>query len=383
MPDLPLSDITVLDLSRILSGPFATMTLGDFGARVIKVEPPGGDDTRSWGPPFLGEDAAYFLSCNRNKESVQLDLKQDAGRAAFTELVQHADVVIENFRPGTLERLGFGFDRLHALNPRLILCSISGFGQTGPKSGLAGFDQIAQGMAGLMAVTGEPGSSPMRVGFSVADLSAAMWALFGIMVALRHRERTGVGQWVDVALLDAMISFQTYQAQNYFVTGKNPEPSGGRHPNLVPYQVFRSRDGYFNVAVGNQTLWRAFCKALELDIVDDPRFRTNPDRVAHRDELVSMLQERFSQHDTADIVETLNRAGVPVGPIYQISQVFDDPQVHAREMLFELLRDDTGPIKQVGVPVKLSLTPGAPRSAPPRLGQHTASILREFLEDSP
>jgi len=375
---MPLSDITVLDLSRILSGPFTSMALGDFGARVIKVEPPGGDDTRSWGPPFVAGDAAYFLAMNRNKESVVLDLKDPRGRAALEKLVQRSDVVLENFRPGTLARLGFGYGHLKELNPRVILCSVSGYGQTGPKSHLPGYDQIAQGMGGLMSVTGEPSGPPVRAGFSVADLAAAMWALYGIMLALRHRDRTGEGQWVDIALLDAMISFQTYQAQNQFASGKDPTRHGSAHPNLAPYQTFRARDGYVSVGVGNDHLWRRFCEALGLDIAGDARFRTNPDRVMHRQELLEILGPVFAGQSAALLIERLVAAGVPAGPVNTISQVFQDPQVLARDMVVTLDDPERGPLRQIGIPVKLSATPGSLRTLPPRLGEHTEAVLREL-----
>lgn len=358
------------------------MALGDFGARIIKVEPPAGDDTRTWGPPFVQEDAAYFLSVNRNKESVVLDLKKPEDLRVLEALIRRADVVVENFRPGTIDRLGIGYDRLRELNPRIILCSISGYGQTGPKRELPGFDQIAQGMGGLMSVTGEPGGSPLRSGFSVADLSAAMWALYGIMVALRHRDRTGEGQWVDVALLDAMISFQAFQAQNQFATGRDPGPRGSAHANIAPYQAFRAKDGYFNVAVGNQNLWRSFCEALALDIADDPQFATNADRVDHRDELVAQLSPLFAQETVPAILERLAAAGVPAGPVYTISQVFEDPQVLARDMLVTLDDADRGPMRQIGLPVKLSATPGAPRTAPPKLGAQSQAVRRELRTDA-
>lgn len=375
---LPLSDITVLDLSRILSGPFATMALGDFGARIIKIEPPEGDPTRTWGPPFVGEDAAYFLSVNRNKESVVLNLKEPDGIRVFEELARKADVVVENFRPGALDRLGIGYDRLRALNPHIILCSISGYGQTGPRRTQPGFDQIAQGMSGLMSVTGEPGGPPVRSGFSIADLAAAMWAVYGIMLALRHRDRTGEGQWVDVALLDAIVSFQTYHAQNQFATGKDPEPHGGAHANIVPYQVFRAKDGHFNVAVGTPALWQAFCRALELPIARDPRFVTNRDRVAHREELIGILDDLFGTMTVSEVVDRLTTAGVPAGPILHVSEVFTDPQIVEREMLIELDGEDGVRSRQLGVPVKLSATPGKPRSVPPRLGSSTDSIRSEL-----
>lgn len=380
---LPLSDITVLDLTRILSGPYATMALGDFGARIIKVESPQGDDTRAWGPPFMGDDAAYFYAINRNKESVVLNLKDPADRRVFEKMVRKADVVVENFRPGAMERLGLGFDRLSAINPGIILCSISGFGQTGPKRALPGFDQIAQGMSGLMSVTGEPDGKPNRAGFSVADLSAAMWALSGILLALRYRDREGRGQWVDVSLLDSLISFQTFQAQNYFASGKDPAPKGSAHPNLVPYQVFKAKDGYFNVAVGNDSLWQALCQALQLnEMADDARFTKNSDRFAHRHELLPMLEKIFESYTIREVLDRLNGHGVPAGPIYKLSQVFEDEQVKARDMLFEMSRPDVGVIKQLGVPVKLSESPGHPRTPPPRLGQDTDRVKREFSPDS-
>lgn len=378
---LPLSDLVVLDLTRILSGPFATMALGDFGARIIKVEPPGGDDTRTWGPPFVGDDAAYFFAVNRNKESVVLDLRRAEDLKVLEELVRTADVVVENFRPGTIDRLGIGYERLRELNPRIILCSISGFGQTGPKRTMAGFDLIAQGMGGLMSVTGEPGRPPVRVGFAVADLAAAMWALYGIMVAVHHRDRTGEGQWVDVSLLDAIISFQTYQAQNEFVTGKDPGPTGSAHANIAPYQAFRTKDSYVNLAVGNQNLWERLCKELDLDIVDDPRFATNPDRVINREELIAILEPIFARETSDALVQRLTAAGIPAGPVYTISQVFRDPQVLARDMLFEMEHPQWGSVRQIGQPVKLSATPASPRSAPPRLGEHTQAVRAEAEAD--
>lgn len=385
MTTLPLSDLLVLDLSHILSGPFATMTLGDFGARVIKIEPPGGDATRKWGPPFLGQDAAYFYAINRNKESVQIDLKDPQGQAFFERLVSRADVLVENFRPGTLAKLGWPFDRLHQVNPRLILCSISGFGQTGPRHLDPGFDQIAQGMSGLMSVTGSPDGEPARAGFSVGDLSAAMWALVGILVALRHRDRTGEGQWVDVSLLDSLISFQTFQAQNYFATGQDPRPNGSAHPNLVPYQAFRCSDGYLNIAVGNDGLWQAFCQALGLEhLADHPDYRTNPDRVAHKTALLQLIGERLSQETVASAWDKLRAKGVPAGPIYPISQVFHDPQVQARGLLFSMEHPEVGPVNQLNTPVRLSATPSTPRTPPPRLGEHTQAVQAEvFAARSP
>ena len=378
MTILPLSDITVLDLSHILSGPFATMTLGDFGARVIKVESPAGDSTRKWGPPFLGDDAAYFYAINRNKESVQIDLKDDKGREFFEKLVLQADVVVENFRPGTLSKLQFDFSRLRELNPEIILCSISGFGQTGPKHMQTGFDQIAQGMSGLMSVTGNSNGEPMRAGFSVGDLSAAMWALVGILIAVRHRDKTGEGQWVDVSLVDSLISFQTFQAQNYFATGQNPQPCGSAHPNLVPYQAFRCRDGFINIAVGNDNLWRSFCLALDLPLADDPKFRTNPDRVDNKNELLALITARLAVETVNKALDIFNQFGVPAGPIYRLSEVFQDEQVMARNMVFSFPSDTREIIQQISTPIKLSETPATPRTAPPKLGEHTEKVWREL-----
>lgn len=375
---LPLSDITILDLSHILSGPFATMTLGDFGARVIKVEPPSGDATRKWGPPFIGDNAAYFYAINRNKESVQIDLKTPEGQEFFTRLASQADVVVENFRPKTLEKLGFGFPQLQAINPRMILCSISGFGQTGPRSHQVGFDQIAQGMSGLMSVTGEAQGRPSRAGFSIGDLSAGLWAISGILLALRHRDRSGEGQWIDVSLLDSLISLQTFQAQNFFATGQNPTPHGSAHPNLVPYQAFSCRDGFVNVAVGNEGIWRAFCRGLDLSIADDPRFRTNPDRVAHKNELLSLLDQHFAQLTVEQALNRLTPLGVPAGPIYSLSEVFTDTQVAARGAAFVMETSTAGNVHQLATPVKMSSTPPIPQCPPPQLGEHTHRVYEEL-----
>ncbi len=377
----PLDDLIVLDLSHILSGPFVTMTLGDFGARIIKIEPPGGDATRQWGPPFLGHDAAYFYAINRNKESVQLDLKSADGRQLLEQLVRRADVMVENFRPGTLDKLGFGFSRLHAMNSRLILCSISGFGQTGPRAHQAGFDQIAQGMSGLMSVTGEPNREPVRAGFSIGDLSAAMWALVGILIALRHRDRTDQGQWVDVSLLDSLISFQTFQAQNFFATGQNPPRCGSAHPNLVPYQAFKTQDGYVNVAIGNDRLWQAFCAALEAPWGTDPRYATNRDRVQHKQELLALIQDQLLKAPTHHWMAAFERHQVPAGPIYSFHEVFSDQQVIHRGLVGRAEANGEV-IYQLNTPVKMSETPAAIKSLPPRLGEHTEAVRREFAAAS-
>jgi crotonobetainyl-CoA:carnitine CoA-transferase CaiB-like acyl-CoA transferase len=374
----PLQGIKVIDLTRILSGPFCTMILADMGADVIKVEPPQGDDTRGWGPPFLDTESSYFLSVNRNKRSLVLNLKTAEGRAILLDLVKTADIVVENFRPGTLEKLGIGYEVLKARNERIILASISGFGQTGPYTKRPGYDVIAQGMGGLMAVTGEPDRPPVKVGFSVADVGAGMWATIGILLALQARHLTGKGQWVDASLLDTLISWQTYLAGNYFATGKNPKPMGGAHPNICPYQVFPAKDGYFNLAVGNDSLWRTFCKVMELDLADDPRFVTNAKRVENREQLIPLLEAIFKTKSYRHWVDLLDRAGIPVGPVYELSDLFQDPHVLARDMLVTMQHPTVGEIKQVGVAVKLSDTPGELVTPPPLLGQHSCEVLREL-----
>jgi crotonobetainyl-CoA:carnitine CoA-transferase CaiB-like acyl-CoA transferase len=374
----PLQDLKVIDLTRILSGPYCTMILADMGADVIKIEPPQGDDTRSWGPPFIDTESSYFLSVNRNKRSLVLNLKTPEGKGIFLELLKTADIVVENFRPGTLDKLGIGYDVIRQTNERVILASISGFGQTGPYAMRPGYDVIAQGMGGLMAVTGEPDGPPLKAGFSLADVGAGMWAVMGILLALQARNQTEKGQWVDVSLLETMISWQTYLAGNYFASGKNPQPMGGAHPNICPYQVFRAKDGYFNLAVGNDSLWKNFCQVMKLDIADDPRFVTNPKRVENRDQLIPMLEKIFKTKSYNHWVEFLDKAGVPAGPVYQISDLFADPHVLEREMLLTMQHPTIGEIKQVGIPVKLSDTPGELVSPPPLLGQHSFDILQKL-----
>lgn len=370
-----LQGIKVVDLTRILSGPFCTMILADMGADVIKIEPPQGDDTRQWGPPFIETESAYFLSVNRNKKSLVLNLKTTEGRAILLDLVKDADIVVENFRPGTLAKLGINYEVLRARNERVILASISGFGQSGPYTHKPGYDVIAQGMGGLMSVTGEPGHAPVKAGYSLADIGSGMWATIGILLALQVRHSTRTGQWIDASLMDTMVSWQTYLAGNYFATGKNPQPMGGAHPNIAPYQVFKAQDLYFNIAVGNDSLWRSFCKVMNLDCVEDPRFVTNDKRVENREVLIPMLQEIFATQPAAHWVELLEGAGIPAGPVNQLSDIFNDPHVLAREMLVTMEHEKVGTIKQVGIPVKLSDTPGQVLTPPPVLGQHSYEIL--------
>jgi crotonobetainyl-CoA:carnitine CoA-transferase CaiB-like acyl-CoA transferase len=374
----PLQGIKVIDLTRILSGPYCTMLLADMGADVIKIESPQGDDTRTWGPPFIETESAYFLSVNRNKKSFVLNLKTAEGKKILLDLVKSADVVVENFRPGTMNKLGIGYEVLKEVNERIILASISGFGQSGPYAMRPGYDVIAQGMGGLMSVTGEPGRPPVKGGFSLADVGTGMWALTGILLALQARHLTNKGQWVDANLLDTMVSWQTYLAGNYFATGKNPKPLGGAHPNICPYQVFEAKDGYFNIAVGNDSLWKKFCQVLELDIANDPKFATNPLRVENRDELIPILESIFKTESFKHWVDLLDQAGIPAGPVYELSDLFVDPHIIEREMVTTMEHPSFGEIKQVGIPIKLSETPGELVSPPPLLGQHSYEILQSL-----
>jgi len=375
----PLDDLVVADLTRALAGPYCTMMLADLGARVIKVETPeGGDDTRGWGPPFCKGESAYFLSINRNKQSLTLNLKDPRGHALLVRLLRRADVVVENFRPGTMDRLGLGYARLHEMFPRLVYCSISGFGQTGPYRERPAFDLIVQGMGGIMGITGEPDGAPTRVGVAITDICAGMFAAYAILAALRARERTGAGQWVDTAMLDGQVAWMTYMAANYFATGEDPPRPGSAHLNLVPYQPFRTRDGVVNVAVATEGIWQRFCGALEIPLAGDPRFARNADRVRHRTALLDILRPVFAQRTTSEWVERLLGAGVPAGPIYRMREVMEDPQVRHRQMVVEMDHPRAGRIRVNGVPVKLSDTPGEVTTPPPVLGEHSDAILREL-----
>jgi len=376
----PLDDLLVLDLTRALAGPYCTLMLADMGARVIKIETPGGgDDTRGWGPPFINGESSYFLGINRNKESLTLNLKHPEGQGVFRRLIARADVLVENFRPGTMDRLGFGYEAVHALNERLIYTAISGFGQDGPYRERAAYDLILQGMGGLMGTTGEEGGPPVKVGVAVTDIAAGMFAAYGILAALRSRDRTGTGQLVDASMLDGQVAWLTYQAGYYFATGENPRRLGSAHPSLVPYQAFRTRDGYLNVAVGSEAIWARFVLAIGAPhLAEDPRFATNPDRVRHRDLLLPLLEPIFGTKTTLEWSRILEAAGVPAGPIYLLSDLFNDPQVRHRSMVVEMAHPTAGRIKQTGIPVKLSQTPGRLASPPPLLGEHTDRILTEL-----
>jgi len=377
----PLDGITVLDLTRVLSGPYCTMLLADMGARVIKIERPGaGDDTRAWGPPFLGAESAYFLSINRNKESVTLDFKRPEGRALLDRLVAKSDVLVENFRPGTLTKLGLDYEGLSGKFPRLVYCSISGFGQTGPRSKEAGYDAVMQGEGGLMSITGSADGPPYRLGVAIADIVTGMFAAQGIALALFARERTGRGQHVDIGMLDSVAALLTYQAAIYFTSGVVPKRMGNRHPTIVPYQPFPASDGDVVLAVGNDDQWRRFCAAAGLDALGaDERYATNRARVARYDELVPILERRFRELTRAEWIARLSAAGVPCGSVRDIGEVFADPQLGARGMIAGVEHATLGTLRLLGLPMKLSMTPGAVRTAPPTLGQHTAAVLTRDL----
>src|SRR5262245_51782317 len=374
----PLDGVTVLDLTRVLSGPYCTMMLRDMGARVIKIEQPGkGDDTRAWGPPFPGGESAYFLSINRNKESVTLDFKRPEGRAILEQLIARSDVLVENFRPGTLAKIGFDYAALAAKHPRLVYASVSGFGQTGPRRKEPGYDAVIQAEGGLMSITGAAEGPPYRLGVAIADIVSGMFAAYGVVSALFARERTGRGQMVDVAMLDAVAALLTYQAGNYFASGSPPTRLGNRHPSIVPYETFAASDGEFVLAVGNEDLWRRFCEVAGLDLGE--RFATNRQRVTQYDEVRPLIADALRLHPRQYWIQRLTAAGVPCGSVRDLQEVFADPQLAAREMVAELEHAAIGPVKMLGVPVKLSETPGAVRTPPPRLGEHTDAVLQGDL----
>ncbi len=377
----PLTGLTVVDLTRVLSGPYCTMMLADMGARVIKIERPGkGDDTRGWGPPFQSGESSYFMSINRNKESLTLNLKHPDARRVLEGLLEKADVLVENFRPGTMERMGLGYPDLSARWPRLVYCSVSGFGQTGPRRNEPGYDAVMQGEGGLMSITGPGGGPAYRLGIAIADITSGMFAAYGVAMALLARHRTGKGQFVDIGMLDSVAALLTYQAGIYFATDKAPTRMGNRHPTIVPYETLEAADGELVVAVGNEQLWRSFNTLLGLEeLTDDPRFATNQDRVAHRDELRPILVERLQSKTAAEWTEELKAAGIPCGAVRDLEQVFTDPQILERAMVVALDHPLAGAIKALGVPIKLHDTPGAVRIPPPTLGQHTDHILRGEL----
>ncbi len=387
-----LNGLKVLDLSRVLAGPWAGQLLGDLGADVVKVERPGsGDDTRAWGPPYLQDEegrdtseAAYFLSANRNKRSLTIDFTQPEGQKLLRELVAKADVLIENFKVGGLKAYGLDYASLQAINPRLVYCSITGFGQTGPYAQRAGYDFMIQAIGGLMSVTGrgpeEDGAGPVKVGVAVTDILTGLYASNAILAALAERERSGEGQYIDLALLDVQVACLANQALNYLTTARPPGRLGNAHPNIVPYQDFPTADGDFILTVGNDGQFRRFAEvAGQADWADDPRFATNAARVAHRAELIPLIRQVTVFRTTAQWLEALEPAGVPCGPINDLAQVFADPQVVERALALQMPHPLTGKLRLVANPIRLSRTPVVYRSAPPLLGQHSAEVLRDWL----
>ncbi len=385
-----LSHIRVLDLSRILAGPWASQTLGDLGAEIIKIERPGvGDDTRQWGPPYIrdekGElttDAAYFISANRNKKSVTIDFTKIEGQELIHQLVKHCDVVIENFKVGGLAKYHLDYESLQSINPGLVCCSITGFGQTGPYANRAGYDFLIQGMGGLMSVTGTP-ESPVKVGVALTDILTGLYAANAIQGALIHKAQTGEGQHIDMSLMDVQVATLANQAMNYLAEGTVPERLGNSHPNIVPYQSFATKDGHLILAVGNDSQFCKFCDvAGRSDLGKDDRFTTNAKRVENRKQLVPLLEEIFAEETLDWWVSELEKAQVPCGPINTLDRVFEDPQVQHREMKIDLPHAAAGTVPNVAAPMKLSKTPVTYRYAPPLLGEHTSEVLEQLLEKS-
>ncbi len=372
-----LEGIKVLDLTRYLAGPYCTMILGDLGAEVVKVEQPTtGDGSRQWGPPFIHGESAYFLSINRNKKSVTINLRTEKGREIARRMASRYDVLIENYRPGIVQKLGLDYETVRKSNPKLIYCSISGFGQTGPYREKPSYDIVGQAMGGLMSLTGEKNRPPVKIGVAISDIFAGMYAAIAILSALIVRMTQGHGQMIDISLLDGLVSILSHQAGNFLVSGVNPQRLGSAHPTIAPYQAFKAADSYFVVAVGNDTLWQQFCHSLSLsELLSDSRFVTNPDRVQNRNELTKILNTLFKNKPAQDWLSLIEEAGVPCGPVLQLSEVFEDPQVLHRKMVEVIEHPSAGKIKVVGTPLKLSSTPASIRVPPPMLGEHTHDIL--------
>ncbi len=377
-----MEGIRVLDVSRVLAGPYCSMILGDLGAEIIKIEIPGkGDDTRHWGPPFISEESAYFLSVNRNKKSLTLNLGNEQGRNIFYEIAAKCDVLLENFRPGVTEKLRIDYSTMAEKNPRLIYCSITSFGATGEYRERLAYDIVIQGLGGLMGITGEPGRPPVRIGVAVSDIGAGMYGAIAILAAIIARQRTNRGQSLDISMLDSTVSWMTYMAADYFANGRNPERMGSAHPTIVPYQCFKTKDDqYVTIAIGNDKLFQEFCNAIQMEkLADDPRFATNPSRVANRGELIRILEDVFGQRTRKDWLKVLTNAKLPAGPVYSMEEIFSDPQVLHREMLVKVQHPKAGTINQIGVPMKFSEAKLDIRLPPPLLGEHTDNVLSSLL----
>ncbi|MCA3283296.1 MAG: CoA transferase [Roseomonas sp.] len=382
----PLSGLRVLDLTRVLAGPTCTQMLGDLGAEVIKIErPEAGDDTRGFAPPFVPntKESAYFVGVNRNKKSVTLDIAKPEGQAIILKLLEHCDILVENFKVGALAKYGLGYGQLAKTHPRLIYCSITGFGQTGPYAPRPGYDALIQAMGGVMSLTGEPNGSPQKVGVPVADLFAGLYGCIGILAAVNHRNNTGQGQQIDIGMLDTHVAWLANQGMNYLATGENPPRLGNQHPNIAPYQEFPTKDGYIILAVGNDPTFERFCKAFGQEaLLADPRFATNPIRVQNRQLVTDTLTPVMKSKTTAEWIEALEALKIGCGPINTLEQVFADPHVQAREMVVEMAHGSGEKVKVIANPVKLSATPPSYRSAPPVLGEHTNAVLSDVLKMS-
>jgi len=391
----PLQGIKVLDLSRVLAGPWSGQLLADYGADVIKVERPGtGDDTRAWGPPFAADEngkslpleSAYYLSVNRGKRSIALDITTTMGQEVIRDLARRSDILIENYKVGGLAQYGLDYESLHALNPRLIYCSITGFGQTGPLAKRAGYDLMIQAMGGLMSITGEPdsqpGGGPQKVGVAVVDILTGVYAVSAVLAALHQRQSTGLGQHVDAALFDVQLAMLANQGSNYLVGGMVPQRIGTAHPNIVPYQRFATKDGFLVLAVGTETQYATVCKIIGVpNLPQEPRFSTNADRVQNRNELIPIFEIAFCQRDTSEWIQLLEQENIPCAPVRDLEEVFADPQVAARGMILESEHPEAGRIRTVAQPMKLSAASAQNNKVPPRLGEHTEEILRELGYD--
>lgn len=381
--NLSLDGLKILDLTRVLAGPYCTMVLADLGADVIKIEAPvKGDDSRQFGPYIDGE-SAYFMSINRNKRSMTLNLKKESAKKLFLDMVKEADVVVENYRPGTMEKLGIGYDVLSEINPKLIYAASSGFGHSGPYSKRPAYDGVVQAMGGIMSITGQKGGKPTRVGPSVGDITAGLFTAIGILAAVNHRNATGEGQKVDVAMLDCQVAILENALARFFATGVSPKPAGNRHSSIVPFEPFETNDGEIMVAVGNDNLWNKFCQEMDLmHLADDPKFKTNPDRSDNYDELRPLIAQAMLEDSTMSWYERLTEAGVPCGPINNIEMITKDEQVASREMIVDVDHPVAGTTSIPGIPIKMSKTMGSIRKAAPLLGEDTEEIIKELLGHS-